>query len=143
MKGYFNDSKATSETITPDGWLHTGDIVKMDGEGRLWITDRKKELIKFKGFQVPPAELEGLLLEHPDVADACVIGKQDAESGEVPKAFVVARDGSAPAAEEIMSFVAGKVATYKQIKDLEFIDQIPKSPTGKILRRVLRDREAG
>ncbi len=141
MKGYFNDTVATDETITADGWLHTGDIVRMGSDGRLWITDRKKELIKFKGFQVPPAELEGLLLEHPDVADACVIGKQDAEAGEVPKAFIVSRDGSTTSAEDLMSFVAGKVAAFKQIHEVEFIDQIPKSPTGKILRRVLRDRD--
>ena len=141
MKGYFDDPDATAETITADGWLHTGDIVKTNSEGRLWITDRKKELIKFKGFQVPPAELEGLLLEHPDVADACVVGKQDAEAGEVPKAFVVSRDGSTATAEDLMSFVASKVASFKQIHEVEFIDQIPKSPTGKILRRILRERE--
>ncbi|MCH7740448.1 MAG: AMP-binding protein [Chloroflexi bacterium] len=141
MKGYFDDPDATAETITADGWLHTGDIVKTNSEGRLWITDRKKELIKFKGFQVPPAELEGLLLEHPDVADACVVGKQDAEAGEVPKAFVVPRDGSTASAEDLMSFVASKVASFKQIHEVEFIDQIPKSPTGKILRRILRERE--
>ncbi|MCH7735134.1 MAG: AMP-binding protein [Chloroflexi bacterium] len=141
MKGYFQDLDATAETITGDGWLHTGDIVKTNSEGRLWITDRKKELIKYKGFQVPPAELEGLLLEHPDVADACVIGKQDVEAGEVPKAFVVQKTGSTASAEQIMSFVAGKVAGFKQIRELEFIDQIPRAPTGKILRRVLRERE--
>ena len=116
--------------------------MKTNSEGRLWITDRKKELIKFKGFQVPPAELEGLLLEHPDVADACVVGKQDAEAGEVPKAFVVSRDGSTASAEDLMSFVASKVASFKQIHEVEFIDQIPKSPTGKILRRILKERES-
>ena len=79
MKGYYKNPEATAEAITPDGWLHTGDIVRMNSDGRIWITDRKKELIKFKGFQVPPAELEGILLEHPNVADACVIGKPDDE----------------------------------------------------------------
>ncbi|NQW18444.1 MAG: AMP-binding protein [Chloroflexi bacterium] len=140
MKGYYNNPAATAETITPDGWLHTGDIVRMNGDRRLWITDRKKELIKFKGFQVPPAELEGILLEHPDVADACVIGKPDDEAGEVPKAFVVAANDNANA-DDIIDFVKGKVANYKRISEVEFVDEIPKNPSGKILRRVLKDFE--
>ena len=89
MQGYYNDPDATEETLTPDGWLHTGDIVRMDEDGYVWVLDRKKELIKYKGFQVPPAELEGLLIGHPAVADAAVIGKADGEAGEIPKAFVV------------------------------------------------------
>jgi acyl-CoA synthetase (AMP-forming)/AMP-acid ligase II len=140
MKGYYNNPEATAETITPEGWLHTGDIGRMDGDRRLWITDRKKELIKFKGFQVPPAELEGILLEHPDVVDACVIGKPDDEAGEIPKAFVVAANDDADAAE-IIEFVNGKVANFKNIAEMEFVDEIPKNPTGKILRRILRDKE--
>ena len=141
MKGYYNNLQATSETITEDGWLHSGDIVRMDPDGYVWVLDRKKELIKCKGFQVPPAELEGLLLEHPAVADAAVIGKSDAESGEVPKAFVVRRQGIEVSDEELMGFVAGTVATFKQIKEVEFVDAIPKNPSGKILRRVLVDQE--
>jgi len=143
MKGYFNNPQATAETITPDGWLHTGDIVRADDDDYIWVLDRKKELIKYKGFQVPPAELEGLLLGHPAVADAAVIGVQDEESGEVPKAFVVAKEGHSPSAEEIMEYIAGQVATFKQIRRVQFVDAIPKNPSGKILRRVLIEQERG
>ena len=141
MAGYFNNAQETAETITEDGWLRTGDIVRMDPDGYLWILDRKKELIKYKGFQVTPAELEGLLLEHPGVADVAVIGKADAESGEVPKAFVVPRQGAEVSGEDLMGFVAGKVATFKQVREVEFLDAIPKNASGKILRRVLIDQE--
>ncbi len=143
MKGYFNNPRATAETITPDGWLYTGDIVRADDDDYIWVLDRKKELIKYKGFQVPPAELEGLLLGHPAVADAAVIGVQDEESGEVPKAFVVAKEGRSPSAEEIMEYIAGQVATFKQIRRVQFVDAIPKNPSGKILRRVLIEQERG
>jgi acyl-CoA synthetase (AMP-forming)/AMP-acid ligase II len=141
MKGYFNNPQATAETITEDGWLRTGDIVRMDPDGYVWILDRKKELIKYKGFQVPPAELEGLLLEHPAVADVAVIGKADVEAGEVPKAFVVRKKGAQVSADDLMAFVAGKVASFKQVRDVEFVDAIPKNPSGKILRRVLIEQE--
>ena len=140
MKGYYNNASATSETISDDGWLSTGDIVRMNEDGCVWILDRKKELIKFKGFQVPPAELEGLLLEHPAIADAAVVGKPDLEAGEVPKAFVVARPGTEISGEDVMSFVASRVATFKNVREVEFIDAIPKNPSGKILRRMLTDR---
>ena len=141
MKGYHNNPRATSETITEDGWLRTGDIVRADPDGYLWVVDRKKELIKYKGFQVPPAELEGILLEHPAVADAAVIGKPDRESGEIPKAFVATRGDARVDAQELIDFVAGKVATFKQVRDVEFVDSIPKNPSGKILRRVLIEQE--
>ena len=104
------------------------------------IVDRLKELIKFKGFQVPPAELEALLVTHPSVADAAVIGIPDDEAGELPKAFVVLKDGENVSADDIKQFVAAKVATYKQVRLLEFVDAIPKSASGKILRRMLRDQ---
>ncbi len=143
MKGYFNNPQATAETITADGWLHTGDIVRADEEGYLWILDRKKELIKYKAFQVPPAELEGLLLTHPAIADSAVIGIHDEESGEVPKAFVVIKEGQSPTAEEIMEFIAGQVATFKQIRQVQFVDSIPKNASGKILRRVFIEQERG
>ena len=143
MKGYFNNPEATAETITADGWLHTGDIVRADEDGYIWILDRKKELIKYKGFQVPPAELEGLLLGHPGIADAAVIGIHDEESGEVPKAFVVLKEGQSPSAEEIMEYISGQVATFKQIRQVQFLDAIPKNPSGKILRRVLIEQERG
>lgn len=141
MKGYYNNPEATTETITPDGWLHTGDIVRMDPDGYVWVLDRKKELIKYNGFQVPPAELEGLLLEHPAIADAAVIGKANQDSGEIPKAFVVLKQGLDASDQDIMSFVAGKVATFKQIREVEFTDAIPKNPSGKILRRLLIEQE--
>ena len=143
MKGYYDNEAATAETITEDGWLHTGDIVRVNEAGSVWVLDRKKELIKYKGFQVPPAELEGLLLEHPAVADAAVIGKLDDESGEIPKAFVVTRPGQQVSGEDIMSYVAANVATFKRVREVEFTDAIPKNASGKILRRVLIDQERG
>jgi acyl-CoA synthetase (AMP-forming)/AMP-acid ligase II len=139
MKGYLNRPEATAQTIDAEGWLHTGDIGYADEEGHFFIVDRAKELIKFKGFQVPPAELEAVLLAHPCVADAAVIPCADDEAGEVPKAIIVLRQEAT--AEEIMDFVAERVAPHKRIRSLEFIDKIPKSPSGKILRRVLVERE--
>ena len=142
MKGYYNNEDATRETISDEGWLSTGDIVRMNEDGCVWILDRKKELIKYKAFQVPPAELEGLLLEHPAIADAAVVGKADVEAGEIPKAFVVARQGVEVSGEDVMDFVASRVATFKQVREVEFIDAIPKNPSGKILRRMLIERES-
>ncbi|MFP5332931.1 MAG: 4-coumarate--CoA ligase family protein [Acidimicrobiia bacterium] len=138
MKGYLNNPEATAITIDDEGWLHTGDIGHFDVDGFLYIVDRLKELIKYKGFQVPPAELEGILLTHPDISDAAVIGVPDEEAGEIPKAFVVVRSGAAMSAQDVMDHVAGHVASYKQIRLVEFIDAIPKSASGKILRRELR-----
>ncbi len=139
MKGYLNRPEATAATVDSEGWLHTGDIGYADNEGHFFIVDRAKELIKYKGFQVPPAELEAVLLTHPSVADAAVIPCPDDEAGEIPKAFVVLK-GKATA-QELMDFVAEKVAPYKKIRLLEFIDKIPKSASGKILRRVLVQQE--
>jgi acyl-CoA synthetase (AMP-forming)/AMP-acid ligase II len=141
MAGYLNNAEATAATIDDDGWLHTGDIAECDADGFYSIVDRLKELIKYKGFQVPPAELEGLLLGHPDVADAAVIGVPDEECGELPKAFVVPA-GDSVDVDALKEFVAEQVAPQKQIRLIEQIDEIPKSPSGKVLRRVLRDREA-
>jgi acyl-CoA synthetase (AMP-forming)/AMP-acid ligase II len=140
MLGYHKDPVATAATIDGDGFLHTGDVAKMDDCGHYFIVDRLKELIKVKGFQVPPAELEAILLTHDDVVDAAVIGLPDADAGEAPMAFVVVR--RAVAAEELEEFVASRVAWYKRIRRIEFTDSIPKSPSGKILRRQLRDRMA-
>ena len=142
MKGYLNNESATKNTIDDDGWLHTGDIGHIDADGHLFIVDRLKELIKYKGFQVPPAELEALLLTHPQIADAAVIGVPDDEAGEVPAAFVVLKPDQQPTAADIQGFVAEKVASYKQVRKLTFVDAIPKSASGKILRRVLRDQAA-
>lgn len=138
MKGYLNNPEATRNTIDDDGWLHTGDIAVLDEHGHVSIVDRVKELIKYKGFQVPPAELEALLVAHPKVADVAVIGVPDDEAGELPKAFVVAQPGVELDADELQSYVAEHVASYKKIRIVEFVDEIPKSPSGKILRRMLR-----
>jgi acyl-CoA synthetase (AMP-forming)/AMP-acid ligase II/NAD(P)-dependent dehydrogenase (short-subunit alcohol dehydrogenase family) len=145
MSGYLNDPAATAATLDADGWVHSGDIVTVDEDGWFRITDRIKELIKYKGFQVAPAELEGILLAHPAIADAAVVRSPDAEAGEVPKAFVVAR--RPVSAAEVEGWVAARVASYKRVRRVEFVDRIPKSPSGKILRRVLaegeRERAAG
>jgi acyl-CoA synthetase (AMP-forming)/AMP-acid ligase II len=138
MVGYLNNPTATAATIDADGWLHTGDIGHFDADGNLFIVDRLKELIKYKGFQVPPAELEALLLTHPAVADAAVVGLPDDESGEVPAAFVVLKADHTATGDEIVAFIAERVAYYKQIRRITFIDVVPKSASGKILRRELR-----
>jgi len=140
MRGYLNNPQMTGEMIDADGWMRTGDIGYIDEEGYLFITDRLKELIKVNGRQVAPAMLEGLLLEHPDILDAAVIGMADEDRGEVPRAFVVVRPGRSPSAEEILAFVETRVAPYERLHIVSFIEQIPKSPAGKILRRVLRGR---
>jgi acyl-CoA synthetase (AMP-forming)/AMP-acid ligase II len=139
MKGYLNRPDATAETIDADGWLRTGDLCRADEDGYLYVVDRLKELIKYKGLQVAPAELEALLLSHPEVADAAVVGSSDEEAGELPKALVVAKGDLT--AEEVMSFVAERVAPHKKVRKVEFVEEIPKSPSGKILRRVLIERE--
>ena len=139
MKGYLNRPDATAHTIDNEAWLHTGDIGYADEDGHFFIVDRAKELIKYKGFQVPPAELEAVLLTHPCVADAAVIPCADDEAGEVPKGIIVLRHPVEP--EAILEFVAERVAPHKRIRYLEFVEKIPKSPSGKILRRVLVDME--
>ena len=135
MKGYLNNAEATAQAIDADGWLHTGDVGYADADGFFFIVDRLKEFIKYKAYQVAPAELEAVLLTHPAVADAAVIPKADTEAGEIPKAFVVKR--AEVSAAEIMAFVAERVAPYKKIREVEFIEKVPKSASGKILRREL------
>jgi len=139
MKGYLGNDKATAETIDADGWLHTGDVVRIDADGHLFVVDRVKELIKVKGFQVAPAELEAVLVTHPAIADVAVIGMPDEEAGERPKAFVVLAEGQQATAADISTFLAEQVAHYKQVDTIVFTDAIPKSASGKILRRLLRD----
>jgi acyl-coenzyme A synthetase/AMP-(fatty) acid ligase len=140
MRGYLGNPGATAATIDPGGWVHTGDIVTTDEDGWFSVTDRVKELIRYKGYQVAPAEPEAILLTHPAVADAAVVRRRDALAGEVPKAFVVLQ---APAsAQELMAWVAERVACYKRIREVEFTDGIPKSPSGKILRRLLVGQHA-
>lgn len=142
MRGYLNNPAATANAVDRDGFLHTGDIVTADADGVFRVVDRLKELIKYKGYQVAPAELEAVLLTHPGIADVAVIGVSDAESGESSKAFVV-RHNSRPDldAEELKEFVGAQVAHYKKIRHVEFLEQIPKSAAGKILRKDLRSLE--
>ena len=141
MKGYLNNPQATLDMVDDDGWLHTGDIGYADADGYLYVVDRLKELIKYKGMQVAPAELEGIIQAHPAVADIAVIPVPDLEAGELPKAFVVLKPDATATAEDIMAHVAEHVAPHKKVRLVEFIDAIPKVPSGKILRRELRDRE--
>ncbi|MFC9324126.1 AMP-binding protein [Kitasatospora sp. NPDC057015] len=139
MKGYLNDEEATRAVLEADGFLHTGDLGHVDDNGELFLVDRIKELIKYKGQQVSPVELEAVLMTHPKVADAAVIGVPDEEASEIPKAFVVTREPATP--EEITAFVAERVAPYKKIRRVEFIEVIPRTPVGKIERRTLKERE--
>ncbi|MEP6064949.1 MAG: AMP-binding protein [Paracoccaceae bacterium] len=139
MLGYLNNEEATRNTLTEDGWLKTGDVAIIDEDGYMFIVDRLKELIKYKGFQVAPAELEATLVAHPGVQDAAVIGKPDDEAGEVPIAFVIPTD-PAPSEDELKQYIAQTLASYKQLQQIQFVQDIPKSPSGKILRRVLRQQ---
>jgi acyl-CoA synthetase (AMP-forming)/AMP-acid ligase II len=141
MKGYLNNPEATASTVDGEGWLHTGDVAIIDDNGCYTVVDRVKELIKYKGYQVAPAELEAVLLNHPEIADAAVIGVPDKESGEeLPKAFVVRTPGSDLTEQAVMEFMAAKVAPHKKIRFVEFIDAVPKSAAGKILRKDLKAR---
>jgi long-chain acyl-CoA synthetase len=141
MKGYWNAPEATAETLPGGGWIRTGDIVSADEEGYVTILDRKKEMIKYKGYQIAPAELEALLMEHPAVRDSAVIPKRDEESGEIPKAFVMLHPDKAVSQEELMRFVEERVAPYKKVREIEFVEAIPKTASGKILRRELIEQE--
>ncbi|KAF8376377.1 hypothetical protein PRIPAC_82806 [Pristionchus pacificus] len=142
MMGYFNRPEATAETIDKEGWLHTGDIGYIDDNGRTYIVDRLKELIKVKGLQVAPAELEDVLLSHHQIRDAAVIGIPDTRMGELVRAYVVRGDDTLTE-NDVSDFVNKKVSSYKHITgEVKFVTEIPKSPSGKILRRFLRDEVA-
>jgi acyl-CoA synthetase (AMP-forming)/AMP-acid ligase II len=141
MREYLNNAEATASTLDEDGFLHTGDVATVTDEGIFHIVDRVKELIKYKGYQVPPAELEALLLSNDSIADAAVIGVKDSDGEEIPKAFVVKQQGADISEDDVMSFVAERIAPHKKVRVVEFIDQIPKSGSGKILRKDLRARE--
>ena len=143
MAGYLGNDEATAHTLDADGWLHTGDVAVVDADGDFTVVDRVKELIKYKGYQVPPAELEALLLSHDAVADAAVIPVPDDEAGEIPKAYVVVKPGRDLSADDVMAFTAERVAPYKKVRAVAFVDEIPKSASGKILRRVLVDQDRG
>jgi acyl-CoA synthetase (AMP-forming)/AMP-acid ligase II len=139
MPGYVGDPDATAATITGDGWLRTGDLVTIRDDGQLVVNDRLKELLKVDGVQVPPAELELLLREHPAVRDAAVVGRPHPRTGEVPVAYVVLAGPATP--DELASFVASRVAPHKRLHDVRIVDELPRMPAGKLLRRALRDRE--
>jgi len=139
MRGYLHQPAATAAAIDVHGWLRTGDVGRIDASGYLYVVDRVKELIKYKGYQVAPAELEALLLTHPAVADVAVIPSPDDEAGEVPKACVVLRGDASEA--ELTTFVGQHVAPYKRVRRVEVLDTLPRSPSGKLLRRVLVERE--
>jgi acyl-CoA synthetase (AMP-forming)/AMP-acid ligase II len=142
MAGYLRRPEATAAMLDPDGWLHTGDLGLVDADGNVAIVDRLKELIKVGGHQVAPAELELLLAGHPGVADAAVLGREDPDHGEVPVAVVVPHPGAAPAAAELLAWVAERVAPHKRLRAVQFADALPRTPSGKLLRRALRDQEA-
>ncbi|KAL2338623.1 hypothetical protein Fmac_013069 [Flemingia macrophylla] len=137
MKGYLNDPEATERTIDKEGWLHTGDIGYVDDDDELFIVDRLKELIKYKGFQVAPAELESLLIAHPNISDAAVVGMKDEAAGELPVAFVVRSNGSKITEDEIKQYISQQVVFYKRISRVFFTESIPKAASGKILRKEL------
>ncbi|XP_011688647.1 PREDICTED: 4-coumarate--CoA ligase 2-like [Wasmannia auropunctata] len=139
MLGYWNNLEATRQAIDQDGWLHTGDIGYFDSKERLHVVDRAKELIKYKGYQVSPSEIETILLSHPQVKDAAVAAKPDERSGEIPVAFVVKQPGATIIAQDLQEFVKQKLSPQKWLRGgVQFVDAIPKNPAGKILRRELR-----
>nr|AFU90743.1 4-coumarate:coenzyme A ligase [Punica granatum] len=142
MKGYLNDPEATERTIDKDGWLHTGDIGYIDDDDELFIVDRLKELIKYKGFQVAPAELEAMLIAHPSISDAAVVPMKDEAAGEVPVAFVIRSNGSKITEDDIKQYISKQVVFYKRINRVFFTEAIPKAPSGKILRKYLRAKLA-
>jgi acyl-CoA synthetase (AMP-forming)/AMP-acid ligase II len=138
MRGYWRDPEATAATIDADGWVHTGDAGRIDAAGNVFVVDRLKELIKVNALQVAPAELEAVLGMHPAVAECAVVPRPDERCGEVPVAVVVTRAEVDP--EELMGYVAARVAPHKRLRAVRFVDAIPRTPAGKILRRRLRDQ---
>ncbi len=145
MLGYWKEPQATAAVLR-DGWYYSGDIVRADAEGFYYVLDRRKEMIKYKGFPVAPAEIESVLLEHPAVRDCGVVAKPNLEAGEIPCAFVVLREGFVPSVKldsELRTFVAERLAHHKQPREVRFVDAVPRTPSGKILRRELRKTLTG
>jgi long-chain acyl-CoA synthetase len=142
MAGYWNSPRDTAAALR-GGWLHTGDVGRIDQAQNLFVVDRTKEMIKYKAFSIAPAELEAVLLEHPAVADCAVVGQPDSEAGEIPRAFVVLQPHRAVKPEELQQFVRERVAGYKQVRQVDLIEAIPRTPSGKILRRVFKERVQG
>ncbi len=140
MKGYLNQPEDNKEVLR-DGWLYTGDLAAIDEEGYFRIVDRKKETIKYKGYTIAPTEIEAVLYEHPAVKECAVVGKPDAISGEIPKAFIVLKEGHIVSAEELIDFCAQRISPYKKIREVAFIDEVPKTNVGKVLRRLLKETE--
>ena len=138
MRGYLENPAATEDAIVEDGWLRTGDAVRIDDSGTVWVVDRLKEIIKYKGYQIVPAELEAVLREHPLVVDVAVIGVADTMAGEIPKAFVVRKEIDLTDAA-LIAWCAERVAPYKRPRAVEFVESIPRSTSGKVLRRILRE----
>lgn len=142
MQGYLNRPVEDRQALR-EGWLYTGDLGMMDGEGYFYLTDRKKDIIKYKGYTIAPAELEAVLYEHPAVRECAVVGRPDRLAGEIPRAFVVLHAGCAPCREELLGFCERKLAAYKKVREIEFVTEIPKTRVGKILRRLLREKQPG
>jgi long-chain acyl-CoA synthetase len=140
MKGYLNHPEDDKE-ILRDGWLYTGDLAFMDEEGYFHFVDRKKETIKYKGYTIAPAEIEAIIYQHPAVKECAVIGKSDTVAGEIPKAFVVLKEGCNATGEELIEFCEKKISPYKKIREVEFISEIPKTTVGKVLRKLLKEKE--
>jgi acyl-coenzyme A synthetase/AMP-(fatty) acid ligase len=140
MLGYWKEPQVTAAVVR-DGWYYSGDVVRTDADGFYYVLDRRKEMIKYKGFPVAPAEVESVLLEHPAVRDCGVVARPSPEAGEIPCAFVVLRDSSVASAaleSELRAFVADRLAHHKQPREVHFVDSVPRTPSGKILRRELR-----
>eukprot|EP01018_Ginkgo_biloba_P010312 Gb_18712 [translate_table: standard] len=137
MKGYFGNEEATASTIDSEGWLKTGDLCYINEEGFLFVVDRLKELIKYKAFQVAPAELEELLISHTEISDAAVIPYPDENAGQIPLAYVVRKVDSKLSEQDVINFIAKQVSPYKKVRRVAFVTSIPKTPSGKILRKDL------
>jgi 4-coumarate--CoA ligase len=141
MLGYINDEAATKDAFDEEGWLRTGDVGQLTEENKVFIVDRKKDLMKVRGWQVSPSEVESIIMQHPEIVDAAVIGVPLSDhTGDIPRAYVVLQLGSKITSKSLRAFLAHDLAGYKIPQEYVFTDRIPKNPTGKILRRTLREK---